>query len=116
MKFTAFTKTLTLFAITFFITFFIVAADYITRDMIPKGTDVSNIRCYGKVVSIGDPSRDVLEKCGEPIRETRILGEPYRVWVYRFGQSSHVYYLAFLHEKLQRAYNVKCWQDNPDCE
>ena len=116
MKLTTLTKTLTLFAITFFITFFIVAADYITRDMIPKGTDVSNIRCYGRVVSIGDLSRDVLKKCGEPIRETRILGEPYRVWIYRFGQSGYVKYLAFRHEKLHRIYNVKCWKDNPDCE
>ena len=112
MKFTAFTKTLTLFSITLFI----VGADYMTRDMIPKGTDVSTIRCSGRLVSIGDLSRDVLKKCGEPIKETRILDEPYRIWVYRLGQSDHVYYLAFMHEKLQRIYDVKCWQDNPDCE
>ncbi len=112
MKLTTFTKTLTLFAITLFI----VGADYMTRDMIPKGTDVSSIRCYGRVVSIGDLSRDVLQKCGEPIRKTRILDEPYRVWVYRLDQSDHVYYLAFLQEKLQRVYHVKCGQDNPDCE
>ena len=112
MKFTTFTKTLTLFAITFFI----VGADYMTRDMIPKGTDVSTIRCSGTLVSIGDLSRDVLQKCGEPIKETRILDEPYRIWVYRLSQSDHVYYLAFMHEKLQRIYDVKCWQDNPDCE
>jgi hypothetical protein len=32
------------------------------------------------------------------------------------GQSDHVYYLAFMYEKLQRIYDVKCWEDNPDCE
>jgi hypothetical protein len=93
MKFTAFTKTLTLFSITLFI----VGADYMTRDMIPKGTDVSTIRCSGRLVSIGDLSRDVLKKCGEPIKETRILDEPYRIWVYRLGQSDRVYYLVSIH-------------------
>ena len=112
MKFTTFTKTLTLFAITFFI----LGADYITRDMIPPGSDVSTVRCDGGIVSTGDFSRDVLQKCGEPIRETRILGEPYRIWVYRLGQSDQVYYLAFIHDKLQRIYDVKCFQDNPDCK
>jgi len=112
MKLTTFTKTLILFAISFFI----LGADYITRDMIPPGSDVSTVRCSGKLVSIGDFTRDVLQKCGEPMRETRILDEPHRIWVYRLGQSSQVYYLAFIHEKLQRIYDVKCLQDNPDCK
>jgi hypothetical protein len=112
MKLTIFTKTLTLFAIALFI----VAADDITRDMIPEGTDVSSIRCSGSLVSIGDLSRDVLEKCGEPIREFRILDEPYHVWVYRLGQIDHVFHLFFIDEKLERIYDVKCLQDNPDCE
>ena len=47
-----------------------MAADYITRDMIPDGTDVSNIRCDGRVVSVGDLSTDVLQKCGEPIEKS----------------------------------------------
>jgi hypothetical protein len=112
MKFTTLTKTLFLLGITFFI----LGADYITRDMIPKGSDVSTIRCNGRLVSIGDLSRDVFKKCGEPIKETRILDEPYHVWVYRLGQSDHVYYLAFMYEKLQRIYDVKCREDNPDCK
>jgi hypothetical protein len=103
MKFTTLPKTLTLLAIAFFI----LGADYITRDMIPPGSDVSSVRCDGRLVSIGDLSRDVLQKCGEPIRETRILGEPYRVLVYRLGQSDRVYYLAFIHGKLHRIYNAK---------
>jgi hypothetical protein len=67
MKFTTLPKTLTLLAIVFFI----LGADYITRDMIPPGSDVSTVRCNGRLVSIGDLSRDVMQKCGEPIRKTR---------------------------------------------
>jgi hypothetical protein len=88
----------------------------LTPDMIPEGTDVSSIRCSGRLVSQGDLTRDVYKKCGEPIRETRISDEPYRVWIYRFGQSNYVYYLAFIHERLQRIYSARCTEDNPDCE
>lgn len=112
MKLKALTKTLILLALALFI----VAADRLPLDMIPEGTDVSSFRCSSRLVYRGDLSRDVLNKCGEPIRKTRILDEPYRVWIYRFGQSNYVYYLAFLHEKLQRIYSVRCWEDNPDCE
>ena len=112
MKLATLTKTLSLFTIALFI----VGADFITRDMIPKGTDVSNIKCYDRLVSIGDLSRDVLQICGEPIREIRILDEPYCIWVYRLGQVDHVYYLEINDEKLQRVYDVKCWEDSPDCK
>ena len=94
---------------------FIIGADYQAPDLISKGSDVSSLRCSSGLVSLGDLSRDVYDSCGEPYRETRILDEPYRVWVYRLGQSDYVYYMAFLHEKLQRIYRVRCWQDNPDC-
>jgi hypothetical protein len=55
------------------------------------------------------------QRASESVVDT-ILPSDYRVWVYRLGQSNRVYYLAFMHEKLQRIYDVKCWQDNPDCE
>jgi hypothetical protein len=84
--------------------------------MIPPGSDVSTVRFSGRLVSMGNLSRDVLQTCGEPIRETRISDEPYRIWVYRLGQSDQVYYLAFIHDKLQRIYDVKCFQDNLDCK
>ena len=112
MKLKALTKTLALLALALFI----VAADYVTPDMIPRGTDVNSIRCSGKLVFKGDFFRNVLEQCNEPLRETRVVGEPYRVLVYRFGQSNYVYYLAFFHEKLQRIYRVRCRGDNPDCK
>ena len=102
-KFTTITNTLTLLVFAFLM----LGADYITPDMIPRGTDVSTVRCSGRLVSIGDLYRDVLEKCGEPLRETRISGEPYRVLVYRLGKSDRDYGLAFLYEKLQRIYYVR---------
>ena len=112
MKLTTLAKTLTLFGMMLFI----VAADFITRDMIPKGTDVSTVKCYGRLVSIGDLSKDVLQICGEPIREIRILDEPYRIWVYRLDQADHVYYLEIMDEKLRRVFDVKCSEDSPDCK
>ena len=90
-------------------------ADYLSPDMIPSGSDVASIRCSGRLVSLNALTRDVYDICGEPDRETRLLDEPYRVWVYQLGRSDYVYYLAFIHEKLQRIYRVRCWQDNPDC-
>ena len=94
---------------------FVAVADNLSPDLIPAGSDVSSLRCSSGLVSVGDLSRDVFDSCGEPYRETRILDEPYRVWVYLTGQSDYVYYMAFLHEKLHRIYRVRCWQDNPDC-
>lgn len=105
------TKTLTLLAIAFFI----LGADNITRTL-PEGTDVSTLRCSGHLVYIGDLSRDVLEKCGEPITKTRFIDQPGRVWVYQLDQVDHVFYLAFIDGKLERIFDVRCLEDNPDCE
>ena len=93
---------------------FVVVADYLSPDLIPEGSDVSSLRCSSGLVSLGDLSRDVFDSCGEPYRETRVLDEPYRVWVYQLGQSDYVYYMAFLHERVQRIYRVRCWRENPD--
>jgi hypothetical protein len=111
MKFTTFTKTLTLLVLALFT----VAADNITR-MLPEGTDVSTISCSDNLVSIGDPSQDVLKKCGEPIKETQFTDQPGRVWVYQLDQTDHVFYFAFVDGKLERIYDVDCLQNNPDCE
>jgi hypothetical protein len=102
-KFTTITKTFSLLAFAFLM----LGADYITPDMIPRGTDVSTVRCDGGLISIGDFYSDVLKKCGKPMKETRISGEHYRVLVYRLGKSGRDYGLAFLHEKLQRIYYVR---------
>ena len=95
--------------------FVVMGADYITRDMLQKGSGFSSLRCEGGIISNGDPIRQVLDSCGEPFRETRIYDEPYRILVYRFGQSDYVYYIAFLYEKIHRIYRTRCEQDDPEC-
>jgi hypothetical protein len=111
MSITTFTKTFTLFVFALFI----IAADDITRPL-PEGTDLSTLRCSGNIVYIGDLSRDVLEKCGVPIKKTRFADQPGRVWVYQLDQVDHVFYLAFIDGKLERILDVSCLVDNTDCE
>ena len=111
MSITTFTKTLTLLILALFI----VAADNIMRTL-PDGTDLSNLMCSVDIVSIGDLSRDVLDKCGEPIRKTQFIDQPGRVWVYQLDQVDHVFYLAFVDGKLERILDVSCLEDNPDCK
>jgi hypothetical protein len=96
---------------------FLIGADTLYRDQIPgSGSDLSSIRCSGKIVRTGDLIRDVEDKCGEPTRSTYMPQDRYEVWIYRFGQSNYLHYFAFLHRRLQRIYKVSCRGDNPDCE
>ena len=95
---------------------FLTGADYLYRGQIPSGSDLTNIRCSGRIVRTGDLKRDVRDRCGEPMRETRMANEPHEVWVYRFGQSNFIHYFAFIHQRLQRIYQVSCRGNNPDCE
>lgn len=91
-------------------------ADTISPEYIPRGSDVSNLRCPDGIVSTGDLIRNVDDKCGVPLREADLEGRRYYVRIYRFDQSRNLYYLAFLHERLQRIYHVTCRSDNPDCD
>jgi hypothetical protein len=111
MSNTTFTKTFILVLLALFI----ISADNITRTL-PEGTDVSTLRCSTKIVYIGDLSRDVLEKCGEPLKKIRFTDQPGRVWVYHLDQEDHVFYLAFIDGKLERILDVSCLVDNTDCE
>jgi len=88
----------------------------IAMDSPVRGTDYSSYRCSGGLVSKGDLVRDVMGKCGEPMRDTRIGREPYRVFVYRFNQTRYVYYFGFINGRLQRIYAVNCLEDDPNCE
>ena len=81
----------------------------------PRGTDYNSYRCGGKLVSIGDHVRDVVEICGEPIREDKLDVKPHRIFIYQFDQS-YVYYFAFLSDRLTRIYAVSCQQGDPNCE
>ena len=84
-------------------------------DYPPRGTDYNSHRCGSQVVSKGDNIRDVIEKCGEPIREDKLDVKPHRILIYRFDQS-RVYYFAFLSNRLTRIYAVSCQQDDPNCD
>ena len=95
---------------------FLLGTDVLFRDQIPSGSDLSSIRCGGRIVRTGDLMRNIRERCGDPMRETRMANEPHEVWIYRFGQSNFIHYFAFIHERLQRIYKVSCRGDNPDCE
>ena len=95
---------------------FLLGTDTLRRDQIPSGSDVTNIRCAGRIVRTGDLMRDVWDRCGEPMRETRMANEPHEVWIYRFEQSNFIHYFAFIHQRLQRIYQVSCRGNNPDCE
>ena len=96
---------------------FLIGADSLYRDQIPgSGSDLTSIRCSGRIVKTGDLIRDVEDRCGEPTRTTYMPQDRYEVWIYRFGQSNYLHYFAFLHRRLQRIYKVSCRSDNPDCE
>ena len=110
MSITTLAKTLTLFILALFI----LAADNIMPTL-PDGTDISALQCNVDIVSIGDLSRDVLEKCGEPIKKTQFIDQPGSVWVYHLDLVDHVFYLAFVDGKLERILDVDCLDDNPDC-
>jgi len=79
------------------------------------GTDVSNFRCDGNIISTGDPSRQVIEKCGEPIDQGSMPNRKYDIWVYHFKGTDFVYYLGFLNRNLQRIYSVSCIKNDPYC-
>ena len=98
-----------------FVVLFILAVFLVAMDYPASGTGSTNLRCSGGIVSIGDYSIRVYEKCDEPMRETKISDQPHTIWIYRFGQSKYVHYLAFLHDRLQRIHTVRCTQDVRDC-
>ena len=95
---------------------FITGSDYIWREDILKGSDRSSYRCPNGLVSRGDLARDVLDKCGEPLRRARMQLEPYDIWIYRFGTGDFIVYMAMTHEKVQRIYSARCWEENPHCD
>ena len=76
--------------------------------------DQSTWRCPGGIVAIGDSSRDVKNKCGNPIDVVQVqdIGP---VWIYRFGQSKFMYYLAFQNGNLQRIASASCRNNDPEC-
>ena len=80
------------------------------RNMADQGT----LRCAGGIVAIGASDREVLDKCGDPLDAQR-LQDVGPVWIYSMGQSKFMYYLAFMHGKLQRIASAPCRSNDYDC-
>ena len=78
-------------------------------------TEQSSLRCSGGIVSVGDPDRSVRERCGPPLAVTRRDIDSYNIWIYQPGASKFMYYLGFLHGKLQRIVSAPCSVNDPDC-
>ncbi len=93
----------------------VMGSDYIWREDIVKGSDRSTYRCPNGLVARGNLTRDVLRKCGEPTRRTRMQLDPNSIWIYRFGTSDLIVYMAFTNDRLQRIHSGRCWEDNPHC-
>jgi hypothetical protein len=76
--------------------------------------DQATLRCSGGIIAIGVTDREVLDKCGEPFDVQRVqdMGP---VWIYTAGQSKFMYYLAFLHGKLQRIASAPCNTSDYEC-
>ncbi len=76
-------------------------------------TDLTNYRCSGSLVFIGDSERRLADRCGDP--DDSFVDNNSDVWVYNFGESRFVYYFTFTNGRLQRIQQVACDVDNPDC-
>lgn len=91
----------------------VIAEDII--DLPPSGTDISSIRCGGRIVSIGAQIRQVQEMCSEPLNKGQMPNRTYDVWVYQFENSKFVHYLAFRNRRLERIYQVNCIKGDAHC-
>ena len=78
-------------------------------------TDHSSYRCRGGIVALGDLDRTVDDKCGDPLTVIRRPSDSYDYWVYTNGASKFMYYLGFLHGKLQRIISLPCSNNNAEC-
>jgi len=84
-------------------------------DLPESGTDYSNMRCQGDIVSIGATVDEVASKCGEPVARGQIPNRTYDVWVYQSDGGNEVNYLGFRNRRLQRIYSVNCVTHDPYC-
>ena len=76
--------------------------------------DQATLRCSGGIIALGVSDREVLDKCGEPFDVQRVQ-DVGPVWIYTAGQSKFMYYLAFLHGKLQRIASAPCNTSDYEC-
>ena len=78
-------------------------------------SEQSSLRCSGGIVSVGDPDRAVRDRCGPPLAVTKKDADSYNIWVYKSGASKFMYYLGFLHGKLQRIVSAPCSTTDQEC-
>ncbi len=97
-------------ALTFLLTFFRSSSAVDIYNM----ADQATLRCSGGIIAIGVTDREVLDKCGEPYDVQRVQ-DVGPVWIYTAGQSKFMYYLAFLHGKLQRIASAPCNTTDYEC-
>ena len=76
--------------------------------------DQSSYRCSGGIVAVGDLDREVRERCGEPLMIGR-RQDVGIIWIYYEDQANFMYYLPFMHGRLQRIVGAPCNPDEPDC-
>ncbi len=76
--------------------------------------DQATLRCSGGVIAIEAMDREVLDKCGEPV-DVQWVQDVGDVWIYTAGQSKFMYYLAFLHGRLQRIASAPCNYNDYEC-
>jgi hypothetical protein len=85
-------------------------------DLPESGSDASNLRCPNGLINLGDSERDVLAKCGQPIKQGWIRGRSYDVSVYHEAGAEFIHYLGFRDNSLQRIYTVNCLKGDPLCQ
>ena len=76
--------------------------------------DQSSFRCSGGIVAVGDLDREVREKCGKPLMIGR-RQDVGIIWIYYEDQDNFMYYLPFMHGRLQRIVGAPCNPDEPHC-
>ena len=64
--------------------------------------DVPSFRCDGDTVTVGDRKYTVTEACGQPDKVRIWGGGAVEEWVYNFGPTQFIYYVKFMHGRLER--------------
>ena len=64
--------------------------------------DVESFRCDGETIAVGDRQYAVREACGDPEKITVSGGGTVEEWVYNFGPTTFIYYVTFVHGRLER--------------
>ena len=64
--------------------------------------DMSSLQCDGGIVTPGDSTDSVKEKCGEPRQILRPDPQEPVKWVYDFGSTQFINYVSIVNGKVER--------------